>query len=96
MSSPLPRRSLRFSAILIHTCAITVRYLHAAFQIKTATRRAWKLTLLLPEPTSAQEIRSKLARQVLYVRHGHCIFVDQCELESDSRSDVTSNDVSVK
>ena len=40
--------------------------------------------------------RSKLARQVLYVRHGHCIFVDQRELESDSRSDVTSNDVSVK
>ena len=38
----------------------------------------------------------KLARQVLYVGHGHCIFVDQCELESDSRFDVTSNDVSVK
>jgi len=40
--------------------------------------------------------RSKLARQVLYMRHGRCIFVDQCELESDSAFDVMSNDVSVK
>ena len=66
--------------------------------IITATRRRIGISLFSYWQQLERGARSswRLARQVLYIARGHRTFVDQYELESDSRSDVTSNDASVK
>jgi hypothetical protein len=74
---------------LVHAYAITVSCLHAAFHNHHRDAAAHRDRMFLLE-LSAPRSSSRLARQMLYIERERRTFADQYELESDSRSDVTS------